>query len=139
MTDTLLEQLERLIGSENFEYESTKIIEKLKAEKAGLETVEKLFRIIERHPLDDFGIPGETAYFIEDFYPAYLPALIHSIRRTPALHTVWMLNRCINSADRKDELLSVLKSVADDTAVPSEIRDSAAGFWEYQTGRRSVF
>ena len=134
MTDTLLEQLERLIGSEDFEYESTKIIEKLKAEEAGLETVEKLFRIIERHPLDDFGIPGETAYFIEDFYPAYLPALIHSIRRTPALNTVWMLNRCINGGQQKEELLAALKAVAANDSIAPAIRESARSFLAYQAG-----
>ena len=139
MIDDILEQLESLVGSDDFEYESTELIQKLKAENAGLETVEKLFRIIERHPLDDFGIPGEVAYFIEDFYPDYLPALIDSVNRTPTLHTVWMLNRCINAADNKNELLSILKKVADDTAVESEIRDSAKSFFDYQTGKKDIF
>ena len=139
MIDTMLERLESLIGSDDFEFESVEIIEKLKAEGAGLESVGKLFEIIERHPLDDFGIPGEVAYFIEDFYPDYLPIMIDSINRTPTLHTVWMLNRCINASDNKDKLLSILKRVADDTTVESEIRDSAASFFEYQTGHRDIF
>ncbi|HBI85207.1 MAG TPA: hypothetical protein DDX71_02805 [Ruminococcus sp.] len=139
MTDTLLEQLESLIGSDDFEYESAAIIGKLKEEGAGLETVGKLFGIIERHPLDDFGNPGEIAYFIEDFYPDYLPALIDSVNRTPALHTLWMLNRCVNAAEHKEELLSILKKTADDAALEREIRDSAASFYDYQTGKRGVF
>ncbi len=133
VTDTLLEQLESLVGSDDFDYESMEIIEKLRAEGAGLETAEKMLQIIERHPLYDFGMPGEMAYFIEDLYPDYLPALIASVNRTPALLTVWMLNRCINASDQKDGLLSVLKRTAENPAAAREIRDSAAGFYEYQT------
>lgn len=133
VTDTLLEQLESLVGSDDFDYESMEIIAKLRAEGAGLETAEKMLQIIERHPLYDFGMPGEMAYFIEDLYPDYLPALIASVNRTPALLTVWMLNRCINASDQKDGLLSVLKRTAENPAAARKIRDSAAGFYEYQT------
>ena len=39
MIETLLKQLEGLVGSDDFEFESEEIIEKLKAEGAGFEIV----------------------------------------------------------------------------------------------------
>ena len=87
---------------------------------------------MERHPLDDFGMPGAMVHFIEHFYPDFVPLLINSVKRAPALHTVWMLNRCINGSSDKEELLAVLKSTANDETVDKNIRDSAKSFLDYQ-------
>ena len=134
MIEALLKQLEDLVGSDDFEFESEEIIEKLKDEGAGFEVVEKLLSIIEKHPLDDFGMPGAIVHFIETFYPDYLPLLIDSLKRAPALHTVWMLNRCINGSNDSEKLLSVLKDTAADDSVDKTIRDSAKSFLDFHTG-----
>ncbi len=132
MIETLLNQLEELVGSDDFEFESENIIEKLTEEGAGFEIINQLFSIMERHPLDDFGIPGAIVHFIEQYYPDFLPLLISSLKRTPTLHTVWMLNRCINGSSDKEELLSVLKSIAIDNKINKAISDSAKNFLDYQ-------
>ena len=134
MIDVLLKQLEDLVGSDDFEFESEEIIEKLIAEGAGFEIIEKLFLIIERHPLDDFGMPGAMVRYIESFYPEYLSLLIDSVKRAPTMHTVWMLNRCINGKNDTEMLLSVLKVIANDDAIDKAIKDSAKSFLDYQTG-----
>ncbi len=134
MIEELLKQLESLVGSDDFEFSSEEIVEKLKEEGAGIEIVGKLLAIMENHPLDDFGMPGAMVHFIEGFYPGYLPELMASVRRAPAMHTVWMVNRCINGKYEKEALLSVLKSVADNDSVDKAIRDSAKDFLDYQAG-----
>lgn len=134
MVETLLKQLEELVGSDDFEFESEEIMENLKAEGAGFEIIEQLFSIMEKHPLEDFGMPGAMVHFIESFYPDYLPLLIDSVRRAPAMHTVWMVNRCLNGAEDREALLSVLRETADDAAVDQAIQDSAKRFLAQQTG-----
>ena len=137
MVEVLLKQLEDLVGSDDFESESEEIIEQLEEEGAGIEIVEDLLSIMERHPLDDFGMPGAMVHFIETFYPAYLPTLIDSVKRAPAMQTVWMLNRCINGKTESEKLLSALKDLADDDTVDKTIKESARNFLDYQTGSRS--
>ena len=132
MTEALLKQLEELIGSDDFEFGSEEIIRKLIEEGAGFEIIEELLSIMERHPLDDFGMPGAMVHFIEHFYPDFVPLLINSVKRAPAMHTVWMLNRCINGSSNKEELLAVLKSTADNETINKNIRDSAKSFLDYQ-------
>ena len=74
-------------------------------------------------------------HFIENYYPDYLPLLISSVQRSPAMHTVWMLNRCINGKNDTEKLLSVLKDIANDDSLDKTIKDSAKSFLDYQTGR----
>ena len=132
--DTLLEKLESLVGSDDFEYDSEDIISEMEAEGAGFETVEALLGIMERHPLADFGMPGAMVHFIERFYPQFVPLLIDSVKRAPSLHAVWMLNRCINGASDKSELLSVLEGVINNENADNAVRDHAKEFFEYQSG-----
>ena len=134
MTDTLLEKLESLVDTDDFEYESEDIIAQLEEAGAGFEIIEPLLGIMERHPLSDFGMPGAMVRFIERFYPKYLPLLTASVKRAPSMHTVWMLNRCINGAADKSELLSVLENVVNNEDADKAIRDSAKEFLEYQSG-----
>lgn len=132
MIEELLEKLESLVGSDDFEYDSEDIMEQLKDEGAGFEIVEKLLAIMERHPLDDFGMPGAMVHFIESFYPKYLDMLTDSVKRAPAMHTVWMLNRCINGSNDKAELLAVLKNAAENESADKAVRDSAKDFLDHQ-------
>ena len=72
-------------------------------------------------------------HYIESFYPDFLPLLIASVKRTPTMHTVWMLNRCINGKFSREELLSALREVAENENTDKAIRDSAKSFLDYQT------
>lgn len=135
MIEALLDQLRELVGSDDFEMQSEEIMERLSDEGAGLEIIADLLSIMEQHPLEDFGMPGAMVHFIEQFYPDYIPLLIGSFRRAPSLHTVWILSRCINGAADPGELLSVLRSVAENAAADPAIRDSAKQFLEYQENK----
>ena len=132
MIDKLLREIEDLIGSDDFTYDMEEKIELIKDEGAGIETITPLLQIMERHPLDDFGMPGAMVHFIETFYPDYEPNLIESLKRRPTLHTVWMLNRCINVSSKKDEYLCLMKEIAERMDVEIEIRESAKDFLDFQ-------
>ena len=132
MISELLQEIEDLIGSDDFDYELDEKMELIKAEGAGIETVTPLLQIMERHPLDYFGMPGAIVHFIEKFYPDYEPYLIESLKRKPTLHTVWMLNRCINVSSDKDEYLNLMRIIADSEDIEKEIRDSAREFYDFQ-------
>ena len=132
MIDKLLREIEEMVGSDDFIYGMEEKIELIKDEGAGIETVTPLLQIMERHPLDDFGMPGAMVHFIETFYPYYEPYLIESLKRRPALHTVWMLNRCINGSPEKNEYLSLMKEIAERMDIETEIRESAKDFLDFQ-------
>lgn len=70
-----------------------------------LEAVETLLQLIERHPTAYFGEPGAIVHFIERFEAEYEKYLVESLKRTPAITTVWMLNRCINAGENTEEYL----------------------------------
>ena len=135
MIEELLKEIEAMIGSDDFEYEMRDRMELIKAEGAGIETVVPLLQIMERHPLADFGLPGAMAHFIETFYPDYEPYLIESLKRRPTLHTVWMLNRCINGKFAKEEYLTLMKNIANREDIEIEIRNSAQEFVDYQMNK----
>lgn len=133
MISDLLQEIEDLIGSDYFEYDMEEKMDLIKAEGAGIETVTPLLQIMERHPLDDFGMPGAMVHFIEAFDPDYEIYLVESLKRRPALHTVWMLNRCINGNSRKDEYINLLNEIANREDIEKEINNSAKEFIDFQT------
>ena len=135
MIDKLLREIEELVGSDDFIYAMEEKMSLIKDEGAGIETVTPLLQIMERHPLDDFGMPGAMVHFIETFYPSYEPDLIESLKRRPAMHTVWMLNRCINVSSKKEEYLRLMKEIADSEDIENEIRKSAQEFVDFQMNR----
>ena len=132
MIENVLQEIEELVDSDSFEYEIDEKIERIKDSGAGIEAVTPLLQIMERHPLADFGMPGAMVHFIETFYPSYEPYLIESLKRRPTLHTVWMLNRCINVSSDKDEYLSLMRKIADSKDIEKEIRYSAQEFYDFQ-------
>ena len=70
-----------------------------------LDSVQLLLRLMERHPLADFGSPGPIVHFVERFYKkGYEEELLLSLKRMPTLHTVWMLHRLINGTDQAESL-----------------------------------
>lgn len=133
MIEKLLQEIEELVGSDDFEYDMEEKMRLIESEGAGIETVIPLLRIMERHPLDDFGMSGGMVHFIESFDPEYECFLVESLKRRPALHTVWMLNRCMNGNFRKNEYIDLLKEINSRDDVEKEIRSSALEFIDFQT------
>ena len=135
MTESLLKKLEELVGTDYFESDSEDIMCELRAEGAGSEIIEALLGIMERHPLDDFGMPGTMTHFIEAYAPDCFPMLTASVQRSPALHTLWMINRCINGSQNNAEYLTLLKEIAENDQYDDRIRAAAKEYYDYQINR----
>ena len=94
-----------------------------------LDSVQPLLRLMERHPLTDFGSPGPIVHFVERFYKkGYEEELLLSLKRMPTLHTVWMLNRLINGTDQAEVYLDLLKEISENASYNKEIREEALHF-----------
>lgn len=99
------------------------------------EAVEPLLQLFERHPATYFGDPGPIVHFIEQFGGEYEDALAASVKRTPSVTTIWMLNRCINAGIHTEEFAGILKETAARTDVDAAVRESALKFTDCQAGR----
>ena len=107
----------------------TDCMEDIKRNHNQLASVKPLLQLMERNPLIHFGDPGAIVHFVETFYKkGYEEELVDSIKRKPALHTVWMLNRLINGADNKQYYLSLLKEICENKLNDKKIRDEALYF-----------
>ena len=94
--------------NEDFENVMMDCMEEIEENYNQLDSVQPLLRLMERHPLTDFGSPGPIVHFVERFYKkGYEEELLLSLKRMPTLHTVWMLNRLINGTVKIRFKLSV--------------------------------
>ena len=74
-----------------------------------------MFSLLERFPDAEFGSPGPLVHELEAI-PGYFPLLRSSVRRQPTYHTVWMVNRLLNTklpSDQRETWLSELRAVLD--------------------------
>lgn len=130
----LLSELEALVGTDAFEYELPGKTAELESAGAGIETVTPILQLMERHPLEDFGVPGALVHFVERYYRrGYEPLLAASLRRRPARHTLWMLSRIINGSEEKGAYLQLMADIAADPRWKPELRARAQEYWDYQT------
>lgn len=132
MIEEILNELEGYIGTDEFEFIMVDKMEELEKSGAGIEAVEPILKMMERHPLDDFGIPGDMVNFVEKF-SGYEELLVESLKRRPALHTVWMLN-CLINLDKK--YIDLMEEIAGREEIEKEIRESAEEFLEFQKNRK---
>ena len=100
-----------------------------------LEAVDPLLELLERHPTTYFGDPGEIVHFIEQFGGEYEKFLMESVKRTPTITTVWMLNRCINAGEQVEELLRIMKEIVDREDVDQEIKERTQDYIDFQANR----
>lgn len=136
MVEQLLQEMEELVGTDELEYELDGKMMQLEQEGAGLELVTPILQIMERHPLDDFGVPGAMVHFVEQFFRnGYEERLVESLTRRPACHTVWMLNRIINGSEDTQEYLELLEAIAGREDLEPEIRERAQEYLEFQENR----
>lgn len=127
--ETAIKEIENSIGTDNLEFVMEESIIKLEIQNVGIEAVEPLLKLMERHPLVDFGVPGAIVHFVERFYKkGYEELLVESIKRKPTMHTVWMLNRIINGCNNPKDYIEIMKGVANNNIVEEEIRNQAKVF-----------
>lgn len=115
--------------NEDFETVMMDCMEEIEENYNQLDSVQPLLRLMERHPLTDFGSPGPIVHFVERFYKkGYEEELLLSLKRMPKLHTVWMLNRLINGTDQAEVYLELLKEISENASYNKEIREEALHF-----------
>ena len=115
--------------NEDFETVMMDCMEEIEENYNQLDSVQPLLRLMERHPLTDFGSPGPIVHFVERFYKkGYEEELLLSLKRIPTLHTVWMLNRLINGTDQAEVYLELLKEISENASYNKEIREEALHF-----------
>lgn len=94
-----------------------------------------IYEIMEKYPLKDWGMPGSFVHFLESFGAEKEETyLVNSIKRQPTRHTVWMLNRLLNSAEckKREEYLVILCDIAKNESISKAISNSAQEFLDYQ-------
>lgn len=126
MLDTIIKEIENCIGTDDFECVMEENIMKLEMQDVGIEAVEPLLQLMERHPLADFGVPGAIVHFVERFYKrGYEQLLMESVKKRPTMHTVWMLNRIINGSENKEDYIKIMLDIMNSTEIEVEIRELA--------------
>lgn len=131
MLDTVIKEIESAVGTDDFEFIMEENIMKLEVEGVGIEAVTPLLELMERHPMEDFGMPGAIVHFVERFYKnGYEELLIESVKRRPTMHTVWMLNRVMNGSENKNDYLKIMKEVTERSDVEEEIKNSVSEFMD---------
>ena len=119
--------------NEDFETVMMDCMEEIEENYNQLDSVQPLLRLMERHPLTDFGSPGPIVHFVERFYKkGYEEELLLSLKRIPTLHTVWMLNRLNNGTDQAEVYLDLLKEISENASYNKEIREEALHFLSIQ-------
>jgi len=130
MLNSIIQKMEAgMQDNEDFETVMMDCMEEIEENYNQLDSVQPLLRLMERHPLTDFGSPGPIVHFVERFYKkGYEEELLLSLKRIPTLHTVWMLNRLINGTDQAEVYLDLLKEISENTSYDKEIREEALHF-----------
>ena len=128
--NSIIQKMEaEMQDNEDFENVMMDCMEEIEENYNQLDSVQPLLRLMERHPLTDFGSPGPIVHFVERFYKkGYEEELLLSLKRMPTLHTVWMLNRLINGTDQAEVYLELLKEISENTSYDKEIREEALHF-----------
>lgn len=106
----------------------------------GLEAVEPILRMMERHPDLEFGSPGGLTHFMETFNGKGYEALLwDSLNRKPTGHTVWLLNRLINGAEgpAQESYLSLMEAISCMGTAGAAVKSAALEFLEYQRSQKT--
>jgi hypothetical protein len=93
-----------------------------------------MFGLLERFPDAEFGSPGPLVHELEAI-PGYLPLLRDSVRRQPTYHTVWMINRLLNSklpSEQRASWLLELRGALEHPLASEQTCKSAERFLEAQ-------
>ena len=129
MLDEIIKKMEAQIDTDDFEYIQEECMSEIEKKDLGLSAVEPLLQFIERHPVSDFGMPGEIVHYLESL-EGYEDKLVDSINRRPTLHTVWMINRIKNTGENYEKYTKILNGVLERKDIEDEIKESVKEFLE---------
>lgn len=127
-----LKSLEAIATSDDFIERADQLTEEWSAEPDSYKAVDAILSFLEEHPDLDVGDPGPLVHFVEQFSgEKYEAKLLKSVRRKPTSHTLWMLNRVINSIKDPDErqvYIDAMSEAKDHPLADPETRDEASFF-----------
>ena len=132
------EEIIKAISDEDF-YATEEILDKITEDDGSIEYVDAILRFMESNPNVDYGMPGPVVHYIERYFlQGYEQLLFESLTRKPIQHTLWMLNRILNSPKLEDreKYLTLLSKIASDEFVDEAVRNDARKFMDYQNGKR---
>ncbi len=112
-------------------------LEEIRTLPESFRAIEPLLHLMESHPEADFGSPGPIVHFAEEFYgKGYEEILVQSIQRKPTGHTLWMLNRIVNTLQgkQKESYLTLFDQVYQNNTVDLQVRETAKEFLELHEG-----
>ena len=113
------------------------IVDKMKAENIGMESVLPILELMEKYPLVEFGTPGALTHFIESFSEKnndwYDNLVVQSVKKHPTVHTVWLLNRILNAStgEKRKEYFQIMESIYNDKTLHEDIQEVAKSFLKY--------
>ena len=96
--------------------------------------IPELLGVMERMPDADLGLPGPLVHTLGAL-KGYETELMRSVRRSPSLLSVWMVNRIVNTnllSDTRDSYMSLLNEAATRSDVPRAVREDARDFVQLQ-------
>ena len=124
------------ISSEDFGL-TEQVLENIIEEDDSIEYVKVILNHMEKNLNVYYGMPGPTVHYAERFYlNGYEKLLYESLKRKPTQHTLWMLNRILNSPqlDDKDKYLTLLNDIASGAGIDAAVSAEARSFLEYHKG-----
>lgn len=130
-------QLIDAICTEDF-YKTNEILLSISKEDDSLDYVDNLLLFMEDNPDIDYGMPGPIVHYMEKYYlSGYEDLLYESVKRKPTIHTLWMLNRIVNSPELvdKSKYINLLTRISDNQNEPEIIRKEALFYLNYQTNQ----
>lgn len=141
-TQNLLDRIYHFVPQE---YESDNVNELYlltqdlnEAENPG-QFVRPIFELIEKYPIMEAGTPFPVVHFLEK--QNYKGALLDSLARKPTPMTVFMLNRILNVTEEElseyENLLVLMKEIADNPNVDTNTQKEASDFYDYQMQKKS--
>lgn len=137
--EKLIEKLYENVLSNDFIDIAYEVTDELVKLTNSFEAIEPVIGLIESNPGVDFGNPGPLVHFLEKFdEEKYDKKLIESVKRAPTEHTLFMLNRIINSvgADKKEAYIDLFDTVINSSISPYNVKKVAQEFKTFHTNGR---
>ena len=128
------ELLFKAVEDEDF-ITTEEVLEDILEDNDSITLVEKILLFMEEHPDIDYGMPGPLVHYVERYFlRGYEQLLYDSIKRKPTIHTLWMLNRILNSPklDESEKYISLMREVSNDKNIDESLRNEAKEYWDYQ-------
>ena len=113
------------------------VVENMQQNNTNIEAIKPIIKLMENNPLVDFGTPGPLTHFIEKLQKGheklYDEWVVSSIKSNPAIHTIHLLQRIINSSNKQKAALHIqfLKSIHDSEKVNETIKATIKDLLDY--------